>query len=54
MHKKDGSYEIKEDTVKSKGDSPVYNVLKVPMNKVVSNDYNPNSVAPHEMSLLET
>ena len=34
--------------------SPVYNVLRVPIEKVRSNDYNPNSVAPPEMALLET
>lgn len=34
--------------------SPVYNVLRVPMDKVVANDYNPNAVAPPEMALLET
>jgi ParB-like chromosome segregation protein Spo0J len=34
--------------------SPVYNVLAVPIEKVQSNDYNPNSVAPPEMQLLET
>jgi ParB-like chromosome segregation protein Spo0J len=33
--------------------SPVYNVLSVPLEKVVSNAYNPNSVAPPEMELLE-
>lgn len=33
--------------------SPVYNVLSVPMEKVKSNDYNPNKVAPPEMELLE-
>lgn len=33
--------------------SPVYNVLSVPLDKVVSNAYNPNSVAPPEMELLE-
>ncbi len=33
--------------------SPVYNVLAVPMEKVRANAYNPNSVAPVEMSLLE-
>jgi ParB-like chromosome segregation protein Spo0J len=39
-----------------KGDSlsPVYNVLSVPIEKVTANDYNPNSVAPPEMALLET
>lgn len=34
--------------------SPVYGVLRVPIEKVVSNDYNPNAVAPPEMELLET
>lgn len=34
--------------------SPVYNVLRVPIEKVKANDYNPNSVAPPEMALLET
>lgn len=34
--------------------SPVYNVLCVPMEKIRANSYNPNSVAPPEMSLLET
>lgn len=34
--------------------SPVYNVLRVPLEKVKSNDYNPNAVAPPEMELLET
>ena len=34
--------------------SPVYNVLGVPIEKVKANDYNPNSVAPPEMALLET
>ena len=34
--------------------SPVYNVLCVPIEKVHANDYNPNSVAPPEMELLET
>lgn len=33
--------------------SPVYNVLRVPVEKVKANDYNPNSVAPPEMELLE-
>lgn len=33
--------------------SPVYNVLRVPMDKVIANDYNPNKVAPPEMELLE-
>jgi len=34
--------------------SPVYNVLRVPIDKIQANDYNPNSVAPPEMELLET
>ena len=34
--------------------SPVYNVLCIPLEKVTANDYNPNSVAPPEMALLET
>ena len=34
--------------------SPVYNVLRVPIEKITANDYNPNSVAPPEMALLET
>ena len=33
--------------------SPVYNVIAVPIEKVVANDYNPNIVAPPEMRLLE-
>lgn len=34
--------------------SPVYNVLSVPLEKIRANTYNPNSVAPPEMELLET
>lgn len=34
--------------------SPVYNVIAVPIEKVQANSYNPNSVAPPEMKLLET
>lgn len=34
--------------------SPVYGVIGVPIEKVKANDYNPNSVAPPEMELLET
>ena len=33
--------------------SPVYNVISVPIDKVVANTYNPNVVAPPEMKLLE-
>ena len=32
--------------------SPVYNVRKVPIEKIQANAYNPNSVAPPEMKLL--
>lgn len=34
--------------------SPVYNVMAIPLDKVKANNYNPNSVAPPEMELLET
>lgn len=33
--------------------SPVYNVSAVPLEKIRANSYNPNSVAPPEMKLLE-
>jgi len=33
--------------------SPVYNVLRVPVDKIRANSYNPNAVAPPEMKLLE-
>lgn len=33
--------------------SPVYNVIAVPIEKIRANSYNPNSVAPPEMRLLE-
>ena len=36
------------------GLSPVYSVRAVSLDKVVSNVYNPNKVAPPEMALLET
>lgn len=32
--------------------SPVYNVKAIPIDKIHSNSYNPNSVAPPEMKLL--
>lgn len=32
--------------------SPVYNVRPIPIEKIVANSYNPNSVAPPEMKLL--
>lgn len=35
-------------------DQPVAAVQWVPISKVVANDYNPNSVAPHELRLLHT
>ena len=37
-----------------KSNSPVYNVLAVPLDKIRANSYNPNAVAPPEMKLLET
>lgn len=51
IHQDDGSY------ASPFGDgfkSPVYDVKRVPIEKVTANDYNPNSVAPPEMALLET
>ncbi len=33
--------------------SPIYNVIAVPYEKIRANAYNPNSVAPPEMKLLE-
>lgn len=33
--------------------SPVYNVKAVPLSKIRANSYNPNAVAPPEMTLLE-
>lgn len=32
--------------------SPVYNIIPVPIEKILPNDYNPNNVAPPEMKLL--
>lgn len=32
--------------------SPVYNIIPVPVEKIVPNTYNPNTVAPPEMRLL--
>jgi quercetin dioxygenase-like cupin family protein len=48
LHDKDGSYVAKDNI------SPVYNVKGVHIDRIKSNDYNPNSVAPPEMALLET
>jgi len=47
VHQEDGSYAVPYR-------SPVYAVRSVPIEKVKANDYNPNSVAPPEMALLET
>jgi ParB-like chromosome segregation protein Spo0J/mannose-6-phosphate isomerase-like protein (cupin superfamily) len=47
-HREDGSYRPNGFL------SPVYNVKRVPIEKVTANDYNPNTVAPPEMQLLET
>jgi len=33
--------------------SPVYNVMAIPVEKIMANSYNPNVVAPPEMALLE-
>lgn len=49
IHQEDGSYAVDNDFL-----SPVYGVKRVPISKVTANDYNPNSVAPPEMALLET
>ncbi|MCM1513536.1 MAG: ParB/RepB/Spo0J family partition protein [Anaeroplasma bactoclasticum] len=32
--------------------SPVYNIIAVPLEKIIPNTYNPNSVAPPELQLL--
>lgn len=48
-HNEDGSYDRPDEYL-----SPVYDVKRVPIEKVTANDYNPNSVAPPEMALLET
>jgi ParB-like chromosome segregation protein Spo0J/mannose-6-phosphate isomerase-like protein (cupin superfamily) len=47
-HREDGSYRPNGFL------SPVYSVKRVPIEKVTANDYNPNTVAPPEMQLLET
>ncbi len=49
VHQKDGSYAVSDEFL-----SPVYDVKRVPIDQVTANDYNPNSVAPPEMALLET
>jgi len=50
VHRDDGSYAPPAAEYRS----PVYDVRRVPMDRVKSNDYNPNKVAPPEMQLLET
>jgi ParB-like chromosome segregation protein Spo0J/mannose-6-phosphate isomerase-like protein (cupin superfamily) len=50
VHDEDGSYPLEDDGYLS----PVYDVKRVPISQVTANDYNPNSVAPPEMALLET
>lgn len=47
VHQADDSYAVPYR-------SPVYAVRSVPIEQVTANDYNPNSVAPPEMALLET
>lgn len=42
-----------ELTEEKKFTSPVYDVLRIPIEKIRANSYNPNSVAPPEMKLLE-
>ncbi len=32
--------------------SPVYHIISVPIEKIIPNDYNPNTVAPPELKLL--
>lgn len=49
VHQEDGSYAATDEW-----ESPVYDVKSVHISKIKSNDYNPNSVAPPEMALLET
>ena len=50
IHQEDGSYAAPDAGFRS----PVYDVKRVPIEQVTANDYNPNSVAPPEMQLLET
>jgi ParB-like chromosome segregation protein Spo0J len=45
---------MEPETLEKEYLSPVYNVLRVHVDKVQANDYNPNAVAPPEMELLET
>lgn len=48
VHNEEGYYDLPSYK------SPVYNVKSIPIDSVRANDYNPNSVAPPEMELLET
>jgi hypothetical protein len=48
IHDENGSYPLANDF-----NSPVYGVRGVPIEKITANDYNPNTVAPPEMELLE-
>lgn len=48
-HQEDGSYAVEDEWL-----SPVYDVKRVHISEIQANDYNPNSVAPPEMALLET
>jgi ParB-like chromosome segregation protein Spo0J len=54
MSSKQMSMNVKVEPFEGAYKSPVYNVLAVPIERVRANDYNPNSVAPPEMELLET
>lgn len=54
MSSKQMSMNVKIEPLEGAYKSPVYNVLAVPIERVRANDYNPNSVAPPEMELLET
>ena len=40
--------------MKKEFQSPVYDIKRVPVEKIVANDYNPNKVASKEMKLLYT
>lgn len=47
-NKETNIYEMKSNK------SPVYSIRRIHIDKITPNDYNPNSVAPPEMKLLET
>lgn len=42
-----------ENKINNKKNHPVNNVKWIPINKIFSNNYNPNTVAPPEMKLLK-